>query len=83
MEEQGGGPQEMAVVRGAAGGFQAERRGRAGAGQAPPPEASLWATCPTLEISGQVPRVPGGVSVELHAGPATQRTGRFPVAQAS
>ena len=49
----------------------------------PPPQASLWATFPTLEISGQVPRVPGVVSVELVDRPATPRTARFPVAHTS
>ena len=47
--------------------------------QAPPPQASLGATCPTLEISGQVHRVPRLVSRELEALPATQRTPSFPV----
>ena len=45
----------------------------------PPPEASLGATCPTLEISSQVHRVPGVVSVELHPLPAPRRPERFPM----
>ena len=57
MEEQGGGPQEMAFVRAAAGWFQAKSRGRACAGS-PPTQASLRATGPTLEISGGVHREP-------------------------
>ena len=36
MEEQGGGAQEMAFVRGVAGRLRAERRGLAGPGQKPP-----------------------------------------------
>ena len=55
---------------------------RGGAAQAqagPPPQASLRATCPALEISGQVHRVPGLVSELTEALPATQRTVRFPV----
>ena len=47
--------------------------------QAPPPQASLRATGPTLETSGQVHRIPGVVSGETEAFPATQRTARFPV----
>ena len=47
--------------------------------QAPPPKASLRATGPTLETSGQVHRIPGVVSGETEAFPATQRTARFPV----
>ena len=47
--------------------------------QAPPPQASLGATCPTLEISGHVLRVPVLVSGELEALPAPQRTAPFPV----
>ena len=47
--------------------------------QAPPPHASLPATGPTLETSGQVHRIPGVVSGETEAFPATQRTARFPV----
>ena len=54
-------------------------RGPAGAEQASPPKAYLRVTCPTLNISGQVHRVPGIVSVELEALPATQRTACFPV----
>ena len=78
MEEQRGGPQEMAFVSSSAGWFPAKVR----AGQAqgrPPTTASLGATCPTLEMSGQVHRVPGVVSVELDALPSTRRTARFPV----
>ena len=57
----------------------ARTRGRAGAGQAPPPQASLGATCPTLEIPGQIHGVPGLVSGQLEALPAAQRTTtRFP-----
>ena len=55
---------------------------RGGAAQAqagPTPRASLRATCPPLEISGQVHRVPGLVSELTEALPATQRTARFPV----
>ena len=59
--------------------FRAKMPGPAGAGQAPPPKAYLGVTCPTLNISGQVHRVPGIVSVELEALPATQRTACFPV----
>ena len=63
----------MAFVRASAGWFQAKTRGpEVHAG--PPTQASLGATCPTLEISGQVHRVPGLVSRELEALPATQRT---------
>ena len=36
MEEQGGGPQEMAFVRAAAGWFRAQRQGRAGASRPHP-----------------------------------------------
>ena len=79
MEEQGKGPQEMAFVRTSATSFQAKTQGWAGSGQALPPEATLRSTCPTLEISGQVHRVPGVVSVELEALPATQRTARCPM----
>ena len=60
--------------------FWAELRVWAAAGLAPPPGAFLWATCPTLELNGQLTRVPLGVSVELHAGPATQSNPSFPVA---
>ena len=47
--------------------------------QGPPPHASLRATGPTRETSGQVHRIPGVVSGETEAFPATQRTARFPV----
>ena len=79
MEEQGGCPQEMAFVRAAAGRFRAKTRDPAGRGQAAPPQASLGATGPTLDISGLLHRVPGVVSVELEALPATQRSVPFPV----
>ena len=79
MEEQGGGPQEMAFVRAAAGRFRAETRDPAGRGQAAPPEASLGATGPTLDISGLLHRLPGVLSVELEALPATQRSVPLPV----
>ena len=79
MEEQGGGPQEMALFRAAAGWFRARTWGRACAGQVPPAQASLGATHPTHEISGQVPRVPGLVSGDLEALPATHGTARFPL----
>ena len=68
----------MAFDRASAGWFQAKTRGHAGAGQAPPPQANLGPTCPTLEISGQVHRVPGTVSMELDAFPPTQSTAPFP-----
>ena len=41
-------------------------------------EASLREKCPTLEISGQVHRVPGTLAVEMDAGPLTRSTARFP-----
>ena len=47
--------------------------------QAPPTQAPLRARGPTLETSGQVHRIPGVVSRETQAFPATQRTARFPV----
>ena len=47
--------------------------------QSPPPQAPLRARGPTLETSGQVHRIPGVVSGETEAFPATQRTPRFPV----
>ena len=47
--------------------------------QAPPTQAPLRARGPTLENSGQVHRIPGVVSGETEAFPATQRTARFPV----
>ena len=68
----------MASIRATASSFQAKMQGLAGAWPSLPPEASLWATCPTLEISCQVHKVPGTVSVELDAFPAVQRTARFP-----
>ena len=46
--------------------------------QSPPLQASLGAICPTLELSGQVPRVPGVLSGETEALPAIQRTALFP-----
>ena len=73
IEEQWGGPQEMAFVWDTASWFWVDLRCGAGARQAFP-----GATCPTLEISGQVHSVPGVVTFELHAGPATQRTVPFP-----
>ena len=76
---QGGGPQEMALVRAAAGGFRAKTPDPAGSGQAAPPEASLGATGPTLDISGLLHRVLVVMSVELEALPATQRSVPFPV----
>ena len=75
----GGGPQEPAFVGAAPSWCPAKTRGPAGSGQAPPPEASLRATCPTLQVSGPVYRVPGVVSVEREDLPATQRTSPFPV----
>ena len=51
--------------------------GRLGAGT--PTRASLGATCPTLQVSGPVHRVPGVVSVEREDLPATQGTAPFPV----
>ena len=78
-KEEGGGPQEMALFRAAAGRFRAETRDPAGSGQAAPAQASLGATGPTLDISGLLHRVPGVVSVELEALPATQRSVPFPV----
>ena len=71
----------MAFVGGSAGWFRAKMRARAGAvaGQAPQPEASPGATCPTLEISGQVHRFPGVVSVEVDARPAPWKTALFPI----
>ena len=56
MEEQGGGRQEMAFVRAGAGWLRVNTRGRP-AHPGARPQASLGATCPTLEISGQVPSV--------------------------
>ena len=75
----GRGPQEPAFVGAAPSWCPAKTRGPAGSGQAPPPEASLRATCPTLQVSGQHHRVPGVVSVEREALPATQGTAPFPV----
>ena len=69
----------MAFVRAAAGWFSGREAGPRRRKQAPPPQASLRATCPALEISGQVHRVPGLVSELTDALPATQRTVRFPV----
>ena len=65
MEEQSGGPQEKAFVKAMASWFPAKTRGPAGSGKAPPPEASIEAKFPTLDISGQVDRVAGVISVEL------------------
>ena len=65
MERQGGGPQEMDSARGRASSLRAHIMGRAGAGPALPTEASLRATCPTLEISGWVHRALGTMSLEL------------------
>ena len=76
MEEQGGGPQEKAFVRAAAGWFPPKTQGRAGAGQAPPTTSLPRGNVTTLEISGQVHRVPGLVSGELEALQATPRTAR-------
>ena len=60
-------------------GCGARTRGQAGEEQAPPPQASLGAMCPTLEIPGQIHGVPGLVSGQLEALPAAQRTTtRFP-----
>ena len=78
MEEQGGGPQEMAFVRAMAGRFPALTPGLAGPGQAAPQEASLGATSPTLDISGQVHRVPRVVSMELEALPQPRGPRVFP-----
>ena len=47
--------------------------------QAPPTRAPLRARGPTLDTSGQVHRIPGVVSGETEAFPATQRTARFPL----
>ena len=69
----------MAFVRAAAGPFRAKTPDPAGRGQAAPPGASLGATGPTLDISGLLHRVPGVLSVELEALPATQRSVPFPV----
>ena len=69
----------MAFVRAAAGWFSGQEAGPRRRRQAPPPQASLRATCPPLEISGQVHRVPGLVSELTEALPAIQRTVRFPV----
>ena len=65
MEEQGTGPQEMSFVRAPVSLFQAKMSDLGGLGQALSPEASLWSTCPTLEISSQVHRVPGTVPTSL------------------
>ena len=73
----------MAVVRAGAGSFRARTWGRARAGQVPPAPASLRATHPTHEITGQVPRVPELVTRETEALPATQRTVCFPLAHTS
>ena len=45
--------------------------------QAPPPQASLWAMCLTFEMSAQVHRVPGVVSVEVDPLPAPSRIAGF------
>ena len=79
VEEQGGGPQEMASVQVAAGWFRAKTWGGQAQGRPPPTTSLPGATCPTLEISGQVHRVPGLGWGELEVLPATQRTERFPV----
>ena len=55
--------------------------GRSRAGH--PTTASLGATYTTLKMSGQVHRVPGLVSGETEALPATQRTTRSPVGRTS
>ena len=68
----------MAFVRATAASIWAKMWDQAGTGQALPTEASLGAMCPTLEISGQVHRVPGTVSMELDAFPPTQSTAPFP-----
>ena len=68
----------MAFVRAAAGWFSGQEAGPRRRKQAPPPQASLRATCPALEISGQVHRVPGLLSELREALPATHRTKRFP-----
>ena len=56
MEEQGGGRQEMAFVRAGASWFRVNTR-RPHAHPCASPQASLGATCRTLDISGQVPSV--------------------------
>ena len=47
--------------------------------QAPPTTSAPRARGPTRETSGRVHRIPGVVSGETEAFPATQRTARFPV----
>ena len=76
----------MAFVRARAGWFPAKMRtphAHPGLPTTSLPQASLGATRPTLEISGQVPRVPGLVTRETEALPATQRTTHFPVGHTS
>ena len=68
----------MAFVRAKASSLGAKMWDPAVTGPALPPEASLGAMCPTLEISGQVHRVPGVMSVELDIFPAVRRTPHFP-----
>ena len=46
--------------------------------QAPPTQASLGATCPTLEEPGQDPRFPGHVTRETEARPAPRGPHIFP-----
>ena len=69
----------MAFVGATATSFQDKMRNPTGPGQALPPEASLGARCPTLEISCQVHRVSGTLSEELHAVSPTHSTMCFPV----
>ena len=61
----------MAFVSSAVGWFWAKVRGRVGAGQARPPPGAL---CPTLDMSGQVHRVPGVVSLEVEALSPSRKT---------
>ena len=68
----------MAFVSSVAGWFRAKVRGRARPGQAPT-RSLPRGLCLTLEISSQVHRVPGVVSVELDALPVPLSTARFPV----
>ena len=77
MEEQGGGPQEMAFVRGTARRFQAKMQGHAGTGQAPnkkPPSgqrAQPWRY--QARFTGSLGLCPRNWT------PASQRTPCFPV----
>ena len=76
-KNRGAAPRRWRLSEPRLGGF-GPRGGAAQAQAGPTPRASLRATCPPLEISGQVHRVPGLVSELTEALPATHRTPRFP-----